>query len=140
VALPVIAPIEGQLDWLELATSGGVAGGFEVGLFTNNFTPTISTIFSDAVEPTATWYSRLPVSWQEPPTVDTDGQHVVVSTGSDSSWIPDAPAFIYGWFVSRGVLPARLWVIQKFDPGPLVFFDGLGYTISPFLTQISEFR
>ena len=72
--------------------------GYHIRLFTNNFTPTTSTVVGDFTEATFTGYAAIALSGWTAPTV---ASHVASTTANPATFTATGSfQSIYGWYVT----------------------------------------
>lgn len=112
------------LDIVTSFTSGGSA--FKLRLFSNNFTPTLNSVYADFTECTFTGYASITISLFDPAGWYSQGAAVQYAnpTGVFSTASPyTVGEVVYGWYISEGVSPLFICGGLFATPIPMV---GLG--------------
>lgn len=116
-------------------TNPGLAIGPEMGLYTNNFTPTKDTLTTDFVEPTYPGYARQDMT-VNPVKIDAIGNYIEdynsVHFQPTATWVSPVP--IIGYFVTFEVGGSASWMYAEAFANPVnlvlatdaldVLFDG----------------
>lgn len=125
--MPLILPKQGILDWLDwqIRHTGSDPPDLVLGLFANDVTPTVDTVYADLVSATFTGFMQWNLTrsgWTAPV---RSGDKAVSTWGTTPiQWTCTAgPQTIYGWYAFN-FANLHLMIVERSDtPRPVAIGD-----------------
>jgi hypothetical protein len=120
--MPGVWADDGILELIAAISVGTVPAGFNMHLYTNNLTPTTSTVLADFTEATFTGYTSVAVSVVTGPLVFGHYASVIFSPAGFT--ISAGTQNIYGWYLTDDT--DTILIASQRDPAAPVLMDAAG--------------
>lgn len=134
--MDLLFPDQGLVYQLEQILTAGV----KYRLFTNNVTPTLSTVLSGLTEAAFSGYAAVSQSWSNFTTNGVSGHNgFAIAAPINFTNSSGSPVSVYGYYVTDPASsPTMLLAVALFDSGPLVIAAGGQATVVPTWGDFSQ--